>query len=68
MVRGNVLICVGQGCGQLSALLSQLQPAHNLPPREVSERPQDGMVALVSVLGKLYLGHGAYSVDWTPVG
>lgn len=33
MVRGSIHICVRRGCGQLTAFLSQLQPAHNLQPR-----------------------------------
>lgn len=32
MVRGSVHMCVRQGCGQLAAFLSQLQPVHNLKP------------------------------------
>lgn len=49
-------ICVGQGCEQLAAFLSQPTTFY---PCEVSERPQDGMVELVSVWGELYLGHRA---------
>lgn len=37
-------------------------------PHEASERPQDGMVDLISAWGERDLGHGAWSVDWTPVG
>lgn len=32
MVRGSIHSCVRQGCGQLAALLSQLQPVHSLKP------------------------------------
>lgn len=49
MVRCNVHIWIGQGCGQLAAFLSQISQPTAFNPHEVSERPHEGMVDLIRV-------------------